>query len=495
MDIKDLYTVPSSMFPLMPDKDTQLIPEILKFYKAQDVTELHSLTKHTIAEFMTNVNSYYSNLIEGNKTNPLDIEKALKGEIIDEKKRLKVMENTAHIKTEKIIKKRIAEEPDLNIVSQEFICFIHKTFYENMPEEALNINHNGREYKIVPGQLRTEEIKVGRHIPPYSKSLPDFLSTFEKFYNLDKKNDIQKIITFAASHQRLVWIHPFLDGNGRVARLFSTAMACKLGIDEHGLWSISRGLAKYNKTYYAELENADSPRMGDLDGRGNLSEKMLVNFCKFFINTATDQIQFIKKVFEFENFEKNMESLALSVSDKKPALAADYKLILTAVARRGEVPRGEIAEILRKPDRTAREILKKLIDKELLTSLTPRSGLRLNLPTQYAVLLFPKLFPQSEETEILAAAEKNEVPETIEEDSVKKKVEEAFSNLESIYTDKKTEILELRELCNYLEENEQLELIEELSEKEGAPYDDIYDTVCEKLRSTLPNNDFRDERT
>ena len=67
MDIKDLYTVPSSMFPLMPDKDTQLIPEILKFYKAQDVTELHSLTKHTIAEFMTNVNSYYSNLLRSRR--------------------------------------------------------------------------------------------------------------------------------------------------------------------------------------------------------------------------------------------------------------------------------------------------------------------------------------------------------------------------------------------------------------------------------------------
>ncbi|WP_287429078.1 Fic family protein, partial [Sphingobium sp.] len=46
----------------------------------------------------------------------------------------------------------------------------------------------------------------------------------------------------ATAHHRFNWIHPFPDGNGRVSRLMSHAMALKAGIGAHGLWSVSRGL-------------------------------------------------------------------------------------------------------------------------------------------------------------------------------------------------------------------------------------------------------------
>ncbi len=48
----------------------------------------------------------------------------------------------------------------------------------------------------------------------------------------------------ATAHHRLNYIHPFLDGNGRVSRLLSHVMALSAGIGAHGLWSVSSGLAR-----------------------------------------------------------------------------------------------------------------------------------------------------------------------------------------------------------------------------------------------------------
>ena len=52
-------------------------------------------------------------------------------------------------------------------------------------------------------------------------------------------------------------------------------------VDGYGLWTISRGLARHRKKYFLNLEVADEPRQGDLDGRGNLSEKGLLEFSIF----------------------------------------------------------------------------------------------------------------------------------------------------------------------------------------------------------------------
>ncbi len=65
------------------------------------------------------------------------------------------------------------------------------------------------------------------------------------------------------------------------------------GIAGHGLWTLSRGLARHRQRYYAGLEAADQARRGDLDGRGILSDAALVDFCVFFLETMLDQIQFM----------------------------------------------------------------------------------------------------------------------------------------------------------------------------------------------------------
>ena len=64
-----------------------------------------------------------------------------------------------------------------------------------------------------------------------------------------------------------------------------------------GLWSVSRGLARRRDEYYERLDAADAPRQGDLDGRGNLSEKELRRWCEWFVAICEDQVSFMNRMF------------------------------------------------------------------------------------------------------------------------------------------------------------------------------------------------------
>ncbi len=76
-------------------------------------------------------------------------------------------------------------------------------------------------FRGVPGQLRRREVKVGRHVAVSPGELPRFLARFEQVYGQTGKTE--SIIAAAAAHHPSLWTHPFLNGNGRVARLMSHA--------------------------------------------------------------------------------------------------------------------------------------------------------------------------------------------------------------------------------------------------------------------------------
>jgi Fic family protein len=65
------------------------------------------------------------------------------------------------------------------------------------------------------------DVKVGDPISISPGAVPRFLQRFEQAFGRLGKTDA--ILSAAAAHHRLLWIHPFLDGNGRVARLMSHA--------------------------------------------------------------------------------------------------------------------------------------------------------------------------------------------------------------------------------------------------------------------------------
>ena len=171
-------------------------------------------------------------------------------------------------------------------------------------------------------------------------------------YSPDNLSQVQQVIAIAASHHRLVWIHPFLDGNGRVARLYSHALLLHSEVGSN-LWSISRGLARKVEIYKSTLMAADAARKGDLDGRGSLSHEELVNFCRFFLETCIDQVGFMTKLLDVDQLLPRMEiHVREEIAGKR--LPKGTFLLLREAFYTGEFRRGKVTEITGYQERQAR---------------------------------------------------------------------------------------------------------------------------------------------
>ena len=81
--------------------------------------------------------------------------------------------------------------------------------------------------------MREQDVQVGRHVPVSPGSVLRFLDKFEHVYT--GLGRAETIIAVAAAHHRLLWIHPFLDGNGRVGRLLITLLLEHWGIAQPDL--------------------------------------------------------------------------------------------------------------------------------------------------------------------------------------------------------------------------------------------------------------------
>ena len=364
-------------------------------------TGLHPCSAAELAGLVRMMNCYYSNLIEGHDTRPRDIERALAGAELHEDIRPLALEARVHVIVQQHIddmhRSRTLPPP----TSIEFLTWIHKAFYEEMPEDFRFVDHpDGRREEIVPGRMREEgdaEVAVGRHRPPSSARVPAFMAYFDRRFRTAERSASGRIIAIASAHHRLNYIHPFPDGNGRVSRLMSHAMALNAGIGAQGLWSISRGLARGLEDrgeYKRMMDHADSERRGERDGRGNLSEAALMEYCVWFLNAMLDQIVFSTKLFDLAGLERRYRRLVGDVVDDKraPDLAV-------AVLRQGELERGQARRALRTSERTARNTLKKLIDAGFLASASPKTPVRLAFPLDYRERLFPNLFADIELSE------------------------------------------------------------------------------------------------
>jgi Fic family protein len=396
--VSEFHQSPSSMEPMMPTMGDvelgEMAAEILRTAGAL-YGRLPEATARTIAEILRFTNCYYSNLIEGHTTLPTDIARAMNEEYSAEPKKKDLqLEARAHVKVQEAMESRLIAEPELDVCSKDFLCWIHCEFYKELPERFRTVRNpdTGRVLIVEPGHLRTVNVKVGTHIAPSHESLDAFLARFAEFYGNPRITASRKIVAMAAGHHRLAWIHPFLDGNGRVVRLFANALAIKSKIDGHGLWSISRGLARTRENYYGLLNNADRERENDTDGRGHLSERHLFEFCKYYLGQVLDQMAFMHGLIRPGSLERQIEIYVENRGLFPKHRDGAIRLLKEAVTQ-GEFQRGQASAITGKSDSNAREILGEVLDAGLLLSDTPKGKVRLALPMSVLDVYFPSLFP------------------------------------------------------------------------------------------------------
>lgn len=377
----------------LPDKAISLISRSAKL-----TGQLAPLTLVRLERHMAAINCYYSNLIEGNATRPHEIRAAQRGNYSgDPAKRDLQQESLAHMQVQEWL---IAQQPDLNtLFTPAFICQLHCEFYQRIPESLWVIKDakGAMEDKVIPGEWRARPVIVGDHIPPEAKELASLMAKFCETYHPRKFSGDRKIIALMAAHHRFAWIHPFADGNGRIGRLFTDAALKAVGLESYGAWCLSRGLARSSSQYKSLLANADAPRQGDRDGRGQLTEKGLMNFCDYMLDAAIDQVAYIGEVLDRAKMRKRIESYVTARNDDRVAgisaqLKSTASLILYSAFQQGEIERAQALELCAMPDRSARRLLSQLKSEGLLSATNSKSPLRWEIPEHAEPWYFPNLF-------------------------------------------------------------------------------------------------------
>ena len=370
----------------LTDLAIDLVQESARFRGSLPSSLLHSL-----ADLVRSMNCYYSNLIEGHNTHPVDIERALKNDYSKEpRKRNLQLEAKAHIAVQKWIDNGGLRHG--RAVSEDGICEIHRRFCAELPQELLWVEDpdTKERIKITPGELRRRDVKVGHHVPISPGAVPRFLNRYEQVYGHLGKTDA--ILGTAPGHHRVLWIHPFLDGNGRVARLMSHAILLET-LDTGAVWSVARGLARRVAEYKRHLAACDSLRRNDLDGRGALSEEALAAFTKFFLEVCIDQVEFMEGLMQPDALRARI-LLWAEEQIKLSKLPPSSSRVLEAVLYRGNLPRSAVASVAGASSRTATRIVSALTEAGVLTSDTPYAPVRLVFPAALAERWMPGLFPE-----------------------------------------------------------------------------------------------------
>lgn len=345
----------------------------------------HSTTRMAIRELVRQMNSYYSNRIEGQSTHPINIAKALEDKFSQKPSEARLQRIAmAHIGAEQALEAAMGDRSPL---MSDFLIEAHREMYGRLASED-RLSDDGLE--IIPGQLRTREVAVGDHVAPSAASLTRFLGRMDQQYGPARGWE-QTLIAAACAHHRGAWVHPFLDGNGRAARLQTHCALWKLS---EGLWSPSRGFARDTSRYYAALKAADAARQGDYDGRGNLSEKGFSAWIHYFLSICRDQVGYMARMLDLDGVRQRIEALIIQRSVTDKAYRREAILPLFHVFALGPVTRGEFSQMTGLGERTARTLIAKLLQDGLLLTDHRVGPVRMGLPLDALNTLFPALYPE-----------------------------------------------------------------------------------------------------
>lgn len=359
--------------------------------------QLPPATRQALAPLVAHMNCYYSNLIEGHRTYPDEVELAVHGGAgradADDQQRRLVHEALAHIHAQDEIHRRLRREPAWDPVSAEALAWMHQVFYGHLPEEFrwTETRAGTKRVPIIPGALRDRPVVVGSHTPPAVASLPDFLARFAEAYRDCTKPNPSTIATIAASHHRFAWIHPFVDGNGRVARLMTDALVERSGLGADGLWCVGRGFSRTLARYRSLLAGADGEREHAADGRVPRTQAGLDRWCAYVLEVMLDQVRFMHGLIRPTDLRARIITWAEREVARERLHPRAGRLIAEVVLT-GSVTRSDAVDILRLTDRYGREQIRILIQQGLVVA-DEREPLRPAFPLSVVPWWFPGLFP------------------------------------------------------------------------------------------------------
>ncbi len=283
------------------------------------------------------ISTYASTSIEGNPLPLTDVKQILKTQ----------PKNLISSEQEVINYNKALEELNKNL----------KTDFVNFQLDLILSIHKKLVNKLVPkyqlGKLRVETVfinnpKTGKTVywPPDHKDVPQLMNGLMNFI-IRSKGAIDSLIIAGIFHKQFVVIHPFMDGNGRTARLSTKVIMADMGLNTFNLLSFEN---YYNRNVTNYFNN-----VGVLGNYYDIVDSIdFTNWLEYYTDGIIDELLRVKKLLP-----------EVSVSPKTELLAY-HKKILEFIGEKGYISDRNYVKLTKRAKATRSLDFKKLIDMGLI---------------------------------------------------------------------------------------------------------------------------------
>jgi len=207
---------------------------------------------------------HYGTHLEGNDLSLQEVIKVMEGQKISAGQR--DLQEVINYRNVMQYLEELWSQHDAGIVSGQAIPQENSQFHYS--EEILKKIHRLTTEKVIDaslvGQYRRQEVTLRNsqtgeiiHRPPPSVEVPFMITDFLNWLNQQEVQKFHPIIKAAIAHYVLVAIHPFPEGNGRVARAFSTLVLHTEGYDIRRLFSLEEYFDRHADLYYRAIQKTD----------------------------------------------------------------------------------------------------------------------------------------------------------------------------------------------------------------------------------------------
>jgi Fic family protein len=235
---------------------------------------------------------------------------------------------------------RIPEFVQRTPFTSEDLLQIHKVVTKETLENAQD-----------EGVFRNRQVFVGNRItgeviymPPPTNQVPQLVNDFFEWFNSQEVDEIDPVIEAGLTHYELVRIHPFIDGNGRTARVMASLVFYKRGFDVKRFFALDDYYDQDRRGYYAALKSVDQNAL-DLTG-----------WLEYFTDGVGVSIKAVKdKVIGLS------KDIKLLKEKGQVALTERQMKIVEKIIEKGQITNREMREIFGLSDEGVRKEISKLV--------------------------------------------------------------------------------------------------------------------------------------
>lgn len=220
-------------------------------------------------------------------------------------------------------------------------------------------------YRKIQNYVVNSKTKEIIYTPPAPLEVVHLMREFLEWIN-NKTEDLSPVLISAITQFQLVHIHPFIDGNGRTARILSTLILYKTGYDFKRLFTISEYYDKDRPAYYTAIQSVRENKMD------------MTVWLEYFVNGLHLQMKEIqdkgKKIIKYDSELQRIKKIGLNIRQEKAV-----KFIL----QNGRITANDYQKITSCIRRTAQRDLDDLVSKKVIKAIAKS----LTDPTKHYILL------------------------------------------------------------------------------------------------------------